>query len=154
MRLLGMAAEPKVLATEELDDLVSRLAELCDRFGVVLMYLHGSHGNGTHGHLSDLDIAVLLGSDAASEGRKQLELLAALQETSGREDVDLIVLNTAGSIIKDRVVRHGRLVYAGNQSIRVRFEAATIKEALDFEYFSRVYDDALFTQLREGRFLG
>jgi hypothetical protein len=83
-----------------------------------------------------------------------LDLLASLQEACGREDVDLVVLNSAGPIIKDRVVHHGRPVYARSERARVLFEARAIKEALDFQYFSRAYDDALFQQLQEGRFLG
>jgi len=91
---------------------------------------------------------------APRELQAELDLLASLQEACGREDVDLVVLNDAGPIIKDRVVRHGRLVYARSERDRVLFEARAIKEALDFEHFSSAYDKALFQQLREGRFLG
>jgi len=160
MRLISTIAEPKILSPAEVDDLAERLAEACPRMEAVLMYLHGAHARGTQGQLSDLDLAVLLDQQAGRDGigdgigKRHLDLIAALQELCGREDVDLVLLNRAGPIIKDRVVRHGRLIYARSEAERVRFEAGAIMAALDFQHFSRVYDDALFRQLREGRFLG
>jgi hypothetical protein len=67
--------------------------------------------------------------------------------------VDLVLLNSAGPMIKERVVRHGRLIHARSKGARVLFEAAAIKEALDFRYYGQIYDDALFRRIREGRFL-
>jgi hypothetical protein len=55
-------------------------------------------------------------------------------------------LGTAGPAIKDRVVRSGRLVFARSPAERIRFEAAAIKEAIDFRRLSKVHDDALFRQ--------
>lgn len=154
MRLAPPLKEPKVLSAAELEAIVSRLASMGAEKGVILLYLHGAHARGAQGPLSDLDIAVLMEDSASRDLQTELDLLASLQEACGREDVDLVVLNSAGPIIKDRVVRHGRLVYARSERARVLFEARAIKEALDFQYFSRTYDDALFQQLREGRFLG
>ena len=102
----------------------------------------------------DVDIAVLLERDRARDTEAQLRLLSTLQEVCGRDDVDLAVLNTAGPILKDRVVRQGRLVYARSERDRELFEAAAIKELFDFEHFSRPYNEALFGHLAEGGFLG
>jgi predicted nucleotidyltransferase len=101
--------------------------------------------------MSDLDLAVLLERGLSREGNLHLDLLADLEEACRRDDLDLVILNRAGPIIRDRVVRHGRLIFAASDVERVRFEAAAIKEALDFHHFSRVYDEALFRQLAEGR---
>ena len=154
MRLLRTASEPKTLTKDEVETLVSKLARLAAGQPVVLLYLHGSHAQGMQSALSDIDIAVLLDPASSRDAKLRLDLLGSLQEACGREDVDLAVLNTAGPILKDRVVRHGRLVFARSGKERILFEAAAIKEALDFQHFSRVYDDALFRQLEEGRFLG
>lgn len=154
MRLVRTLKEPKVLSPTELEVVISRLASLCPGRGVILMYVHGAHARGDQGPLSDLDIAVLLEDTRSGDLNAELDLLTSLQEACDREDVDLVVLNNAGAIIKDRVVRNGRLAYARSARDRVLFEAAAIKEALDFRYFSRVYDDALFRQLRARRFLG
>jgi hypothetical protein len=149
-----LSTEPDVLSPRRVERLVKRLAALASGEPVVLMYLHGAHARGTQSPLSDVDIAVLAEPAAVGDRRFELDFLSRLQVTCGRDDVDLVILNTAGSIIKDRVVRHGRVIYARGERDRVLFEASAIKEALDFEHLSRVYDKALFRELAEGRFLG
>jgi len=153
MRLVSTLKEPIVLSGAELEAIVSRLASLAPEKGVILLYLHGAHARGAQGPLSDLDVAVLM-EETPRDPQGELDLLAAFQEACGREDVDLVVLNRGGPIIRDRVVRHGRLIYARSERDLVLFETRAIKEALDFQHFSRAYDDAIFQQLREGRFLG
>jgi hypothetical protein len=145
--------EPRVLLPEEVDRLADALAERCRSLPVVLLYLHGAHAKGTQSALSDLDLAALLDLHAGRDRRTRIRVASELEQVCGRDDVDLVVLNTAGPIIADRVVRHGRLVYAASERERIAFEAAAVKKALDFRFFSRVYDDALFRQIREGRFL-
>jgi hypothetical protein len=154
MRILRTAKEPEPLSSEGVDDLVKRLQTLCAANDVVLLYLHGSHARGEQGPLSDMDLAVLLGRESSTSLDSELDFLAALQSASGREDVDLVFLDRAGPIIKDRVVRHGRLVYQRSEKERILFEERAIKEYLDFRYFSEQYDDALFKALKQGRLFG
>ncbi len=151
MRLGSTISEPKVLSPGEVDRIEKALAARCRSLPVVLLYLHGSHARGAQGPLSDLDLAVLLEPAAARDRRTLDDVIAALEETCKRDDVDLVVLNTAGPIIADRVVRQGRLIYARSDNERIAFEADAVKKALDFGHFSRVYDDALFRRLKEGR---
>lgn len=153
MRLVSTLRKPQVLLPEEVDRLAGALSERCRSLPVVLLYLHGAHAGGTQSVLSDLDLAVLLDRPAGKDPRTRVEVASAFEEVSQRDDVDLVVLNTAGPIIADRVIRHGRLVYAASESERIAFEEAVVKKALDFRFFSRVYDDALFRRIREGRFL-
>lgn len=134
--------------------MIGRLRAACTHPPVVLLYLHGAHARGTQGPLSDIDLAVLLEPETAGDAQGLLALLGKLAAACGRDDVDVVILNRAGPIIKDRVVRDGRLIFAASERARLRFEASAIKEALDFRHFSRLYDDALFAQLAEGRFLG
>ena len=154
MRFLPTISDPTVMTPEEVEALVVRVRALCEAEPVVLMYLHGSHARGTQSALSDLDLAVLLEADFIGDVDRRLNLLGSLEQVCRYQDVDLVTLNTAGPIIRDRVVREGRLVFARSERDRIVFEASAIKEALDFRYFSRIYDDALFRQLAEGRFLG
>jgi hypothetical protein len=152
MRRSRTFTAPSTLTPAEVEDLVSKLAAFAAQARLVLLYLHGAHARGEQGPLSDIDVAVLLEGDGRGT-EAYLDILESLQRLSGRDDIDLVVLNTAGSIIKDRVARHGRLVYQRSAKDRVLFEARAIKEAMDFQRFSREYDDALFKQLAEGRFL-
>jgi predicted nucleotidyltransferase len=57
------------------EEVVSRLYDLARKAPVDLLYLHGSHAQGTQGPLSDLDLAVLLEPDAARSREAVLELL-------------------------------------------------------------------------------
>ena len=154
MRHHSTISEPELLSAEEVDRLVVALAVRCRDLPVLLLYLHGSHAKGAQGPLSDIDLAVLIEPDAARDRERRFEVFLALEEVCCRDDVDFVNMNTAGPIIKDRVVRSGRLVYARSDTVRIRFEAAAVKEALDFRHFSETYGRALFRQLREGRFLG
>jgi predicted nucleotidyltransferase len=154
MRRIPTAEEPEILTPREVETLVNELAVVCEATDFVrLAYLHGAHARGTQTHLSDVDIAVLLDGAAAGDIHARLDILASMQDACGREDIDLLILNEAGPIIKNRVIRYGRLIFERSQRERMRFEETVIKEALDFQYFSRQYDDALFQQLSKGRFL-
>jgi len=146
--------EPDVLGPADVDRLAGDLASRCADLPVLLLYLHGSHAKGTQSRLSDIDLAVLVEPEAAHDRRSRSDVFLALEEVCGRDDVDFVCLNSAGPIIKDRVVRSGRLVYARSKITRIRFEAAAIKESLDFRHFSETYDRALFRQIKEGCFLG
>jgi predicted nucleotidyltransferase len=152
MRLHRTLHEPKLLTAEGVAALGQRLAAACLPLPVRLLYLHGSHARGTQGPLSDLDLAVLFAPGAARDVSALSAVVATLEDVSGRDDVDLVVLDSAGALIKDRVVRGGRLLFARSEVERIRFEAAAIKEALDFRHYARVYDDALFRQIAAGRF--
>lgn len=154
MRFLSTAGEPKVLSSDELEDVVERLRRVCAEKDVVLLYLHGSHARGEQGPVSDLDLAVLVDRGRTSTLELELDMLGAFQAASGREDVDVVFLDRAGSIIKDRVVRSGRLIFARSERERIRFEEKAVKEYLDFRYFSKQYDAALFETLAEGRLFG
>ncbi len=142
----------EVLSPEQVEALLPQLVRVCADAPVLLLYLHGSHARGTQGPLSDIDLAVLLEPERGRDYRIYGDLLAALQDACGRDDIDLVIFNTAGPIIRDRVIRHGRLVYARSEAQRIAFEADALKRAMDFSYYSQVYDDALFRQLKEGRF--
>lgn len=151
MRLVRTPQDPPILTPAEVEALLARLAAACARLPVALLYLHGSYAKGTPGPLSDLDLALLLDPEAERNPDTFLHVLGELIGHCGRDDVDLVSLGTAGAAIKDRVVRAGRLVYARSAAERIRFEAAVIKEAIDFRRFSAVYDDALLAQLAGGR---
>ena len=153
MRLVRTLTEPGVLSPGEVEQIVKALAGRCRSLPVLLLYLHGAHARGEQNALSDLDLAVLLEHSAAMDRGARADVSFALQDTCRRDDVDLVVLNTAGPIIADHVIRQGRLVYARDDRDRLIFETSVIKKALDFRFFSKVYDDALFSQIREGRYL-
>jgi predicted nucleotidyltransferase len=128
---------PAILSPQQVEALFPKLVRVCCNAPVLLLYLHGSHARGTQAPLSDIDLAVLLEPEHEQDYQLQGDLLMALQEACGRDEVDLVILNTAGSIICDRVVRHGRLLYARSEAQRLVFEADALKRAMDLNVISR-----------------
>ena len=131
---------------------VNELIRMLEAFGrahdeVRLIYLHGSVAKATHGPLSDIDVGVLLDPVFFAKDRLALEFAGDLQAACPFGEVDLVILNDAGPIIRDRVVRNGLVVYAKDPKEKVRFEAKAIKDMFDFSYFSNRYNKALFDQL-------
>ncbi|MBN1444091.1 MAG: nucleotidyltransferase domain-containing protein [Planctomycetes bacterium] len=150
MRHLKTLNNQGPLSPDDIDRLGAALPDVCRAHPIVLLYIHGAHAQGRQGPLSDIDIAILLDAGAGDDHRVYLEILSSLQSATGREDVDLAVLNRTGPALKARVIRQGRLVYARSERERVDFESRTTLEALDFEHYSRIYDEALFHNLSEG----
>ena len=108
----------------ELDQLTSVLTDFLIRQPEVsLAYLFGSQAQGRAHSLSDVDVAVLLAEQLtpAEQSRTRLRLLGELMASLQREDVDLVVLNQASLLLRHRVLRDGRLLFANDDRVRVRF---------------------------------
>lgn len=99
-------------------------------------YLFGSRASERAGHMSDVDIAILL-KDNAPKGRELIHeedyLAYKIAKTLGAKDVDLIDLNKQGLIFQHNVLRTGRLIYDADPKHRIRFEMSVIIKFCDFE---------------------
>jgi uncharacterized protein len=139
----------------ELDRLTSVLTDfLMCQPDVRLAYLFGSQAQGRPHALSDVDVALLLAEHLSplEQSRARLRLLGELMALLRREDVDLVVLNQASLLLRHRVLRDGRLLFANDDRERVRFAAETYRRYLDCRYMYDMLDEAMFARLREGRF--
>lgn len=108
------------------------LAEGCN---ISLLYVFGSYAKGKNTASSDLDIAVLL-----KEGFRpmdKLNLLGELTSVFKREDIDLVIMNSANSVLRHQIIKYGKLVYMENEDVKVSFEVKTLKEYMDMEPFRR-----------------
>ena len=142
--------EQGVLTEDMIQGIADRLVHVCRELPIALCYLHGSCVDGSLSPLSDVDVAVLLKSDVGRDPRKMFDVMSTLEKAAQVPKLDVVILNVAGPIIADRVVRKGKLLYSNSERTRIVFEAATIKRAFDFAYFSKVFDEALLSQLAEG----
>jgi predicted nucleotidyltransferase len=107
--------------------------------GIVAVYLFGSVARGTAGPGSDVDLGILF--DAAPPrtlAAQPYDLEADLERALGRP-VDIIVLNTAPSDLRSRVLRDGQLIVDRDRSARIAFEVRTRNEAFDLEPVLRRY---------------
>jgi hypothetical protein len=76
-------------------------------------------------------------------------LVEKLERLCGR--VDLVLLEEASPLLKDRVFRHGILLLERDARRRVDFEARAIQEYLDFQPLAAIYDRALIARVAKGR---
>ncbi len=113
------------ISTEAVDRLARGLAQVP---GLVAAYLFGSHGRGNAAASSDVDVAVLLNGvpDLDSVGG----VLAVCQDTLEREDVDLVVLNTATPILAFEAIS-GRRILTVSPSETAGFESLVSREYED-----------------------
>lgn len=105
------------------------------RAEVTAGYLFGSVAGGEVGALSDIDIAVLSsGRREESEGDLRFRLYADLCRALQRNDIDLVILNTASNLVlKDEIVRNGILVHESDAEAREEFEVRVIHSCIDFK---------------------
>jgi len=122
------------------------------------LFLFGSRAEDRQGDTSDVDLAVLLDDDLPRRLRsdKRLDLLALATTTLSTDEVDLVVLNDAPVSLAYRVFSQGRLLYErpGLREARVRFQARTYSNYLDFVPAETVIHEGLMRRFKEGRFGG
>ena len=137
------------------EELVQSLAGFMARQPEVrLAYLFGSQARGAANALSDIDLAVWLDEHltVAEQGQVHVRLMGDLMSLLRREDIDLIILNRASLLLRHRVLRDGRLLFAADERERARFAAVTLERYLDHRYMYDILEEAMAIRLREGRF--
>ena len=99
-------------------------------YPVIAAYLFGSQASGATSPLSDIDIAVLLEPGTPSPGTVQVELISDLMLVLCRSDVDVVVLNTAPPLLKERAIS-GRLLYCRDEHARRKLTRCVLPEKRD-----------------------
>lgn len=99
---------------------------------VKLVYLFGSHAKGQSSQRSDVDIALLLKEPILNSLQTKLDLLDLFQNLVG-EEVDITLLNTAGSVLKYQVVKNGQLLFERSPGDHKKFQISAWKEYFDFQ---------------------
>lgn len=113
----------------------NKLPEFKSEYGIKLLYIFGSYAKGINNEKSDVDIAVLLENDY--NPLDKLNFLGDLCDTLKRDDIDLVILNSANSVLKHQVIKYGRLIYMEDEITKVFFESGVQKEYMDMEYFRK-----------------
>ncbi len=108
------------------------LATLCDRHGLDLLVVFGSVLSDT-GDPHDLDVAVrLMSRDHAHD---TLEILDDLYRLTGSERIDLMVLNRADPLARERALTTGEPLFQRSPGDFARAQIAAIMERLDTDRF-------------------
>ena len=100
---------------------------------IEIAFLFGSAASGKLRDSSDTDIALLLRRVPSAQKRLnfRLDVAGKISELTGRE-TDIVVLNTAGSLLKYQTVRNGKLIFERRKGLAKRFRLAAINEYFDY----------------------
>jgi uncharacterized protein len=108
---------------------------------IEVIYFFGSRAQGRATTTSDADIGILLRPQPYGLEYKSQLLTALDQMASLSDNVDLTILNTAGTVLKYQVVKHGTVLFERVPGKHKSFLLRTRKEFFDFrptlEFFYR-----------------
>ena len=98
-----------------------KIASICqDEKTIIAAFIFGSYAKGTENSQRDLDIALLL-DKSRSDIFSQLHFNTILVKALGLS-VDVVILNTAGEVLKYEIRRDGLLVFERSTKERKDFE--------------------------------
>jgi predicted nucleotidyltransferase len=119
------------------NDIVENLVSVLEKYKekALFAYLFGSTVSAEPAPLGDVDIAVFLaGGTRESYLETKLSLYADFCRALKRNDVDVVILNTAVNLVLlDEIVRTGVVLYDSAPEARTDFEVAVIHNAVDFK---------------------
>jgi len=120
---------------------------------VSALYIFGSAANNKETSESDIDIAVLIND--RKKGKKTCESLKKTYYSASPRfslrTIDIVVLNTAPTFLKHRIIKTGKIVFDRNRRLRVRFVANAIIEYLDYKPIEDICLKAVAGRFRRAR---
>lgn len=128
----------------------SQLNQLFTQSPVNAAYLAGSLSTRTSfGHLSDVDIAILLTEQIKSDQflDYQLYFFSELAKRLESDTIDVVILNQASLLLKLQVIKYGQILFSRDEKLRVSFETKAIMDYLDFKKFDEIQNQALSRRL-------
>lgn len=117
-------------------------------------YLAGSLSNRTSfGHLTDVDIAILLMDQIKSDQflDYQLYFFSELAKRLESESIDVVILNQSSLLLKLQVIKYGQILFTRDEKQRVSFETKAVMDYLDFKKFDEIQNEALGRRLQSQR---
>src|SRR5947207_10226963 len=128
----------------------SQLNQLFTQNPVNAAYLAGSLSTRTSfGHLSDVDIAILLMKQIKSDQflDYQLYFFSELAKRLESDSIDVVILNQASLLLKLQVIKYGQILFSRDEKQRVMFETKAVMDYLDFKKFDAMQNEALNRRL-------
>jgi predicted nucleotidyltransferase len=120
---------------------------------VIAVYIFGSTFK-KYKFKEDLDIAILVKDTALKEGITKLQnkFYTKLRYSLKRQDIDIVILNTASLLLKYQVIKEGKLVYEKDIEERIDFEVKTMLLYFDFLPIRELFWQDLLERVKNGRF--
>lgn len=118
----------------EFEEIKRKCGPVFEKYGIIIAYLFGSVARGTAGTLSDIDIAFYKYAFTDSLENK---LYGDLSHTLKRNDIDLVNLERASSLLKHRAILKGKPLTDMHPYIRAQQATHALRE---FEYNRHLYE--------------
>lgn len=136
------------------DSALSRLASALESPEVVAAFLFGSQARGTAGPLSDIDVAILHVDGLSPRGRLDLRLGLATEASAAlaTEEIDMVLLNGAPPLLRDRVMRDAIALIDRAPDVTRSFREATERDYAATESEREDLSLRLRRRMREGSF--
>jgi predicted nucleotidyltransferase len=115
-------------------------------------YLFGSQAEKKNAPLSDTDIAVYL-DVRIDYFAYRLKLMETLAKKLKEENFDLIVLNTAPTLLKYEVIK-SNYVLKDDKRRRISFEIKVLQEYLDTSYLRQTQRQIMQEKIRKEEYFG
>ncbi len=130
----------------------SRLNQFFAQNPVNAAYLAGALSTRTSfGHLSDVDIAILLMDQIKADQflDYRLYFFSELAKHLESDAIDVVILNQASQLLKLQVIKHGQILYSRDEKQRVSFESKIVMDYLDFKKYDEIQRQALARRLHK-----
>lgn len=119
--------------------------------GIAVLVLFGSRARGTHRPDSDLDVAVLPGTpDSRARRHLQADVAVALAELAPEGRVDVILLDEAPEVLRQRIMETGRVLINRAPEAWKELRVRTMREYGDSEWARKLYREAQRRRLERG----
>ncbi|HUP25124.1 MAG TPA: HepT-like ribonuclease domain-containing protein [Thermoanaerobaculia bacterium] len=134
-----------------MDTLAQRVRAAVADLPISLLVIFGSRARASARPDSDLDVAVLPSSSAPSRRRLQARLASVLADVATNDRVDVVFLDEATPLLRQRIMERGRLVVCEDPITWRALRVATMREHADREPHRRLLRESQRRWLAEGR---
>lgn len=129
-----------------------QLYQLADQFGLSLVLLFGSQAQGRITPLSDIDIAVLSVRNKSLDTYDKLRLTGAFQELFKSNQVDVVLLNRAGPLLRYEALTKGVILLDRDPAYHAAIHLQALRDYEDTKHFRAVQFAAMSKHLQAGTF--
>lgn len=114
------------------------------------VYLFGSGARGNMREKSDIDLAILFGSEAGSKISRFDQILTIIidLELINKRHVDVVDIREVPLVLQHQILKHGKCIIENNVRNRVSFEVDSRRRYFDMKRIYDVRNRALLAQLK------
>lgn len=132
---------------------LTEISRLCKKYYIGLCYLFGSYAAGTADRASDIDIGIafLPNVDLEECWTLYAQIKDDFGKAAGGRELDLIFLQKVGPLVGEQAIS-GTCIYSISDFFRERYEDNVSRDAMDFRFFQKRFDQEMIEDIREGGF--